>query len=434
MQNSALLQDGYVVDVPYPTFVHRQAMPVWLNMLCQLQGVQGADLQRPYRYLELGCAMGIHLHLTAAANPQGHFVGVDFNPQQLLVAEEGLAYSQIDNLQFIQAGFSDLLSYDLEPFDFIVTHGVWSWISPQQQDAMTQVIERLLKPNGILYCSYMSHPGATGLSSIQKLMFEMSRNLTGDSAQKAMQGLHLARRIGQHKVGLFEHIPQLNQQLAELAQDRPNYVAHDFLAEHWQPQHSADMLRRFGDLGLSYCGGAGLLENLPMLSLTPEIRKIVDSLPLVTLQETVKDIARHTLQRQDVYVREAKKLSPAQQQEWDQNCYFTLLPEAPVGKNLAQDTKLGHIHDAVTFFAAILNYLKSQACSVSELLQHFAGQINHAQLCDLLAVLVWAGYIHPQNPQPDAPFAALTNQWMQQQNLPWRCLPHCGTAIEVHSA
>lgn len=84
------LQDGYVVDVPYPTFVHRQAMPVWLQSLVQFQGYQAPDIQKPYRYLELGCAMGIHLHLTASANPLGHFVGVDFNAQQLLVADEGL--------------------------------------------------------------------------------------------------------------------------------------------------------------------------------------------------------------------------------------------------------------------------------------------------------------------------------------------------------
>lgn len=48
------------------------------------------------------------------------------------------------------------------------------------------IINKLLKANGVLYCSYMSHPGATGLTSVQKLMTEMSRNLNGDSATKAV--------------------------------------------------------------------------------------------------------------------------------------------------------------------------------------------------------------------------------------------------------
>lgn len=109
------LHDGYVVDVPYPTFVHRQAMPTWLNMVVQQQGIQAPDLKRPFRYLELGCAMGIHLHLTAAAHPQGHFVGVDFNAQQLLVAQEGIERTHISNIELIHASFSELLTQQLEP-------------------------------------------------------------------------------------------------------------------------------------------------------------------------------------------------------------------------------------------------------------------------------------------------------------------------------
>ncbi len=78
-------------------------------------------------------------------------------------------------------------------------------------------------------------------------MLEISRNLQGDSATKAVQSLNLVRQIGVAKSGLFEKIPGLNQELAELAQDKPNYIAHDFLSEHWQPQHSADMIQRFGN-------------------------------------------------------------------------------------------------------------------------------------------------------------------------------------------
>ena len=304
-----LLQDGYVIDVPYPIFVHRQATPIWLNTIAQLQGSESPEVSKPYRYLELGCAMGIHLHLTAAANPMGHFVGVDFNPQQLMVAKDVLDSTKINNIEFFQASFEEFLNLEIEPFDFIVTHGVWSWISEENQTVMIKIINKLLKANGVLYCSYMSHPGATGLTSVQKLMTEMSRNLNGDSATKAVQSLSLARQIGQSKIGLFAKIPSLNQELFELSQDKPNYIAHDFLSEHWQPQHSADMIRQFGNIGLSYIAGAGIIENLDVFSLPIEIQTLIKTLPLITLKETVKDIARHTLQRQDIYVNNHTKIS-----------------------------------------------------------------------------------------------------------------------------
>lgn len=428
----SLLQEGYVVDVPYPTFVHRQAMPVWLNNLVQAQGYQSPDLNQPYRYLELGCAMGIHLHLTASSNPLGHFVGVDFNPQQLLVAQEGLERTKISNLEFIQASFAELLQQNLEPFDFIITHGVWSWISEENQQIMLKIINKFLKPNGILYCSYMSHPGATHLTSIQKLMSEMSRNLKGDSATKAVQSLNLARQLGHSELGLFSKIPSLNDDLTQLAKDKPNYIAHDFLSEHWQPQHSADMLRMFGKIGLAYTTGAGIIENIDALNLTPEIQTLVKSLPLVTLQETVKDIARDTLQRQDIYIRQRQKLTEQQQAEFYQTFKLSLLPHAPVGTDLSNNEKLGKLQDVVPVFEAILKLLAKQPLSFLEIKQQLTFKLTQQQFTDVIFVLIWAGYIHPLRiDRKTANFSKATNQWMQEQQLPWRNIDHLGSAVEI---
>ena len=425
-------QDGYIVDVPYPTFVHRQTMPSWLNMIIQSKGFCAPDLVTPYRYLELGCAMGIHLHLTAAANPQGHFVGVDFNQQHLMVAQEGLEMTHIDNIEFIHTDFESFLNYDIEPFDFIVTHGVWSWISSENQNIVAQIVDKFLKKDGVLYCSYMSHPGATSLISVQKLMLEISRNLQGDSATKAVQSLNLVRQIGVAKSGLFEKIPGLNQELAELAQDKPNYIAHDFLSEHWQPQHSADMIQRFGKLGLCYVGGAGIIENLDKISLPVDVQKVVKTLPLITLQETVKDIARYTLQRQDIYVKNRTQLNQQQLENYYSTVKFGLLPAAPLGQDLSLDPKVGRIKDAIQLFEQILALLNKQVFSTLELSSLLKQKLSLKQLTEILLVLMWAGYIHPCQHSKTAPkFEASMNQWMSDQQLNWRCLTNYGTAIQI---
>ena len=431
MQNFSSLKDGYVVDVPYPTFVHRQAMPVWLSALVQFQNLDSPDLSKPYRYLELGCAMGIHLHLTAAANPLGHFVGIDFNAQQLLVAKEGLEVTKIDNIEFIRASFETFLSLEIEPFDFIVSHGVWSWISKDNQEIMVNIINKLLKPNGVLYCSYMSHPGATTLIPVQKLMADMSRNLNGDSATKAVQSLNLVRKLGLTNTGLFEKVPSLNQDLFELAQEKPNYIAHDFLSEHWQPQHSADMIRQFGKIGLSYVAGAGIVENLDALTLPSDVRKIIKKLPLIPLQETVKDIARNTLQRQDIYIKNASKLTNHELGRSIKKIKFGLIPYAPVGQDLKQDPKLGKIADVIEIFEKILVYLSSQHASIFEISQILNKKISLRHLVDIVLVLVWAGYIHPiQAVNHPANFEQAMNTWMQQQKLNWNCIAKYGTAVE----
>lgn len=421
------LKDGYVVDVPYPTFVHKQAMPLWMTVIVQQQGFHAPNIDRPFRYLELGCAMGIHLHLTAAAHPNGHFVGVDFNPQQLLVAQEGIERTDISNIEFIQASFDEILDLDLESFDFIVTHGVWSWINDQYQQSITDIVDQLLKPGGIFYCSYMSHPGATHFSSIQKLMVEMARNLQGDSNTKAVQTLHFARQLAQHDVGLFQKVPSLKQDLSALAQDKPSYIAHDFLSQHWQPQHSADMIRRFGSIQMAYTAGAGIIENMDSLSLPPALKKIIDQLPLVTLQETAKDIARNTLQRQDLYIKNRTKPEP---DTGFQNVQFRLMPKAPVGQSLAHDPKIGMINDVIEICEKILSALAETPWSVKALFNHLKLNMTLSQFGEIMMLLMWAGYIHPTTTQIDHIVVSKMNQWMQEQQLNWRVFAECATVIE----
>lgn len=276
----------------------------------------------------------------------------------------------------------------------------------------------------------MSHPGATHFSSVQKLMFEMSRNLKGDSGSKAVQSLHLARSIGQYLTGLFNKVPTLNQDLAELAQDKPSYIAHDFLSEHWQPQHSADMLRCFGKIDLAYSASAGIVENIDLISLRPEIRKIVDSLPLVTLQETVKDIARNTLQRQDLYIKKRQKLTKTEQENIYKKWTFGLLPNAPVAQSLKNDQKIGRIRDIVPICEKILISLNIRTSNIEDLYTQLKVNISKEQLSDILMVVMWAGYIHPCQKQLNRKQADATNIWMKAQQLTWRVVEKYGTAIE----
>lgn len=424
------LLDGYVVDVPYPTFVHRQMAPLWLSTITQLNGFITPEIKKPFRYLELGCGMGIHLHLMAAANPQGQFVGVDFNGEHLTVAHEGLCETKINNLEFIHSNFQNLLESNLEQFDFIVTHGVWSWITPEHQQSIVKIINKLLKPQGILYCSYISHPGATHFSSIQKLMIEMARNLKGDSSTKAVQGIHLSRKIASANQGLFEKIPSLENDLAKLAQEKPAYIAHDFLSEHWKPQHSADMIRLFGKHKLSYIGGAGILENIDSITLSPEIQKLVSSLPLNTLQETVKDIARNTMQRQDIYSKDRIRLNGSEQLKIYKQIKFGLLPNVSIATNLKDDSKLSKILDALPYFEQILKIIKNNDSNIFELKNLLVPILNYEQIRDLILVLMWAGYIHPIQEQ-NSDYENAMNKWMLSQGLDWKALAYYGTAVQI---
>jgi methyltransferase-like protein/SAM-dependent methyltransferase len=110
------------------------------------------------RVLELGCAAGMNVIATAFVSPKCQFYGVDLAPSQiemgrLIVNEIGLQNVRLD------AKSIDALGDDIGTFDYIVCHGVYSWVPPHVQDAILRVCAKHLAPNGIAYVSYNTYPG-----------------------------------------------------------------------------------------------------------------------------------------------------------------------------------------------------------------------------------------------------------------------------------
>ena len=93
----------------------------------------GGSARAPQRssmnYLELGYGQGVSANLHAADNPRGEFWGTDFNPDHALYARS-LARQSGVSAQWLELGFEAMLDTPTPPFDFIVLHGVWSWVSP----------------------------------------------------------------------------------------------------------------------------------------------------------------------------------------------------------------------------------------------------------------------------------------------------------------
>ena len=74
--------------------------------------------------------------MEAAAHPQGQFYGVDFNPGHIAWAKRVAADAKLDNVNFLELSFADLLSSSIPNADFISLHGVWSWVSQENRVAI----------------------------------------------------------------------------------------------------------------------------------------------------------------------------------------------------------------------------------------------------------------------------------------------------------
>ena len=156
-------QDGYITDIPYTAGFFRELAPSYLHLLTLLMGVRPVPIgERGFSYCELGCGQGLGTLIAAAATPNGRFVGVDFNPAQIAKANDLAARSGLGNVSFHEESFASLAhkgEADGSKFDIVALHGIYSWISAENQRHIVEIIRSRLKPGGLVYVSYNCMPG-----------------------------------------------------------------------------------------------------------------------------------------------------------------------------------------------------------------------------------------------------------------------------------
>jgi SAM-dependent methyltransferase len=121
------------------------------------------------RVLELGCGEGMNLLPLAERFPDSHFTGVDFSAGQIRVGEEACIAAGLKNARLVCA---DLREF--EPvaggFDYVIAHGVYSWVADDVKERLLALCARALAPDGVAYISYNVHPGWGLLGSLRAII------------------------------------------------------------------------------------------------------------------------------------------------------------------------------------------------------------------------------------------------------------------------
>ena len=171
--------DGYIADVPYVrAFIHELA-PAWLDHAAVVSGTLPPARRDGFTWCDLGCGQGVTAALLAAMHPAGRFYGVDAMPEHIAHAQGIAAAAAIGNVHFHAADFAAAAGLGLPRFDYIVSHGVYAWISPQARAALCSFIDGHLKPGGLVYLSYNAMPGRAADLPFQRLMRAIGESLPG---------------------------------------------------------------------------------------------------------------------------------------------------------------------------------------------------------------------------------------------------------------
>ena len=95
----------------------------------------------------------------------------------------------------------------LGEFDYIVAHGVYSWIPADARDALLATIREHLAPDGIAYVSYNAEPGGYFRRMLRDAGLWHARGIEpGDEVARAQKAQELYKFLQKHRVTQRRHL------------------------------------------------------------------------------------------------------------------------------------------------------------------------------------------------------------------------------------
>jgi SAM-dependent methyltransferase len=249
--------------VPYRDDAYFHSQPSRLAAAAILRGLTPPALDTA-RVLELGCAGGGNLIPLAVRFPQATFVGIDISGTQIAQAQARVAEIRLTNILFQHASLADVTPAD-GTYDYILAHGVFSWVSPDVRTALLRVIRECLDPNGIAYMSYNVLPGWHMKKIVRDMMLYAEEDIA-DPAAGIGEARTLVRTVARFADGAYGKV--VSQESASLAGAADSYVRHDHMEPNNVPMYFADVVALARESGLAY-----VVESDPVTSV-PECVKL----------------------------------------------------------------------------------------------------------------------------------------------------------------
>jgi SAM-dependent methyltransferase len=384
---------GYPTDVPYVRQFCKELSPALLRAAAALNGFappSGDD----FDYCELGCATGDTSNTLAAAYPRARFVGVDLSPEHVAQARGLASRGGLGNVRYLDADLSRLGEADLPACDYVVAHGVLSWIAPEMRAAMLDRAARALKPGGVLYVSYNALPGWAAVEPLRRLLRDLSAAAEGSILERAHHATLAARLLRDSGAEYFASNPAAAEMLSTAERMGPNYAVHEYLGEHWHPMYFADVASQMAARGLSFIGQLPLYANYRDLTIPLTAMDLFQQVRDRATFESLKDFAVNEFFRGDLYVKGGAGRDPATTSAYlDETPFGTLVP----ADGVKREVRLRHhaLHYDEPPFAAVIAALAVRPSTVPELARapglasHDSGLVRSVVMRLLLGEQVW---------------------------------------------
>ena len=386
---------GYNVEAGYTFGYYRELSPAWLNYAATIEGYATPSGQ--WRYLELGCGYGFGLILLASTYPEHDFVGVDFNPEHIAHARRLVASAGLTNVTFEEADFLDLARdwpQNWGQFDYIVAHGIISWLSTTVRKAIFQAIGNASAPGALVYLSYNALPGKLTNYTIQHLLrlWQMSEAIP--ASQSVTEGLKRIDGLIEANAAMAGALPALKSQLENIKKQNPNYLLHEYLHDEWHPQWFNEVVTEVGVAKLTFVGSANISDLFIKTILPADRKHILDQYQDPIVQEVMLDVLVNQGFRKDIFARGREKLPSLRQTDILLSTQVMALNVPDAEKPITIHTAVGELTGKAEVYRPILDALLQGPQTIAALLEtQGEGEQKLAIVLQAVSLMVHAGYV-----------------------------------------
>jgi cyclopropane fatty-acyl-phospholipid synthase-like methyltransferase/methyltransferase-like protein len=327
---NAELQASYD-EFPYVSLAFPQSHPDRLATIGRLHGLAPAPVGE-CRVLEIGCAGGGNLIPMAAGLPRSRFLGIDFSAVQVRQGAADVAALGLPNIELAQADLRDFGEAS-GVFDYIIAHGVYSWVPADVQEKLLEVCSRQLAPGGIAYVNYNTLPGWNMRGIIRDAMRYHTRQFP-DARTRVRQARATVDFMAQAMEGAQSpYALMLRSEAEQLRREGDYYVLHDHLEEFNEALFFHQFAARAARHRLAFLAEADFRTML-LGGLPAQVSQTLERMaPDMLRHEQLTDFIRNRNFRQTLLVHDAAPIDRALTPERVSSLWVASAARASGGNN-----------------------------------------------------------------------------------------------------
>ncbi len=277
--NTNDVQQTIYSELGYKSMPFPYTTPATLEAYAALVGISAPN-PKTARVLELGATYGGNIISQALFNPDATFVGIELSQEQVEKGNEVIANAGLTNVSLVQSDIASIGS-EIGTFDYIIAHGVYSWVDDGVKDALLRLIDERLAEDGIAYVSYNTYPGWHTMEEVRQLMMFSNRDKAQfNHKEKVLHGKTIGSIVGS-QILKYDNLKERNSKflgaLRSVMQKDEYYVGHDHLEPNNDPVYFYQFNDHLGAHNLAYLCDADLTLSM-VRSFDADIADTLDKL------------------------------------------------------------------------------------------------------------------------------------------------------------